>query len=109
MTSPMYVAYVVFLVIGALGSISFPVFYTIRTPWWHDEVGVHLFMFSALFALLYSRSVLGLFNGAVARGWNAASTGDQWFYLFVTVAAAFIVWQRFWIFLKSQRQPKEGG
>lgn len=107
MNSAMYWVYVALLVIGALGSVAFPLMYTIRVPWWHEEVGVHLFAFSALFALLYSRSVVGLLTGTTNKLWDEADTGDKWFYLFIAIAGAFVVWQRFWIFIKSQRELRK--
>lgn len=108
MTALGFIIYATLIVIGCVGAVLFPVLYTIqsRPHWWKSEVGIHIFSFSSLFAIIYVRSLLGLFNPLARATVMAQTPGNVIFIFFATTLAAFVVWQRIWIFFEARREER---
>jgi hypothetical protein len=102
-----FTIYAILIVVGAIGAITFPIIYTIKFPWWRSEVGIHVFSFSGLFAILYSRSIVSLFNPVSRHAFAEQSSGNIIFTFFIVILAAAVVWQRIWIFFESRIEEKE--
>lgn len=91
------VAYWVLLVAGAVPAIVFPVYYTVRAPWWRSEMGRHLFAFSLLFALLYVNALVGRL-GLLPRDVQV------WVGVGFLVFGAVVSWQRLTVFWHARRR-----
>lgn len=108
-----FLIYATFVVIGCVGDLFFLIGYTIksRPKWWRSDVGRHIFAFSALFGVLYIRTLIRLFDSRARTAVMSQSMGDVVFGFTVVILAAFIVWQRVWIFMEWPKPhlKKKGG
>jgi hypothetical protein len=102
-----FIIYAILIVVGGSGALIFPIMYTIKFHWWKSEVGIHVFAFSGLFAVLYTRSLIGLFNPISRHALADQSTGNLVFTFIVITVAALVVWQQIWIFIKARREEKK--
>lgn len=96
------VVYWVLLVAGAVPAIVFPVYYTVKAPWWRSEMGLHLFAFSLLFALLYV-------NALVNRVGLMPREVQVWVGVVFLVFGAVVAWQRLVVFWHARRRPPSPG
>jgi hypothetical protein len=101
--------YATLVVIGCIGDITFLILYTIKShpKWWHDTVSAHVFSFSALFGILYIRTLFRLFNPETRVAITAQSFGDVLFAQTVAIAAAIVVWWRLLLLLSSLKEEKK--
>jgi hypothetical protein len=109
MNSVLLVGYVVFLFGGALGGVAFPIAYSIITKmeWRHSQMGVNVFLFSSLFALLYVRGAIQFFNPISRRSLAEQSFWSATFIIIVTMLGAFVVWQRLWLLYDTVREDRK--
>lgn len=107
MNSFLIVLYAIFLFGGAVGGILFPIVYTITSKWWHSKMGVNVFLFSSLFALLYARGSIQFFNPASQELLARQSFGSAVFILSITMLGAFVVWQRLYVLRETIREDNE--
>ncbi len=110
MSTPVYVIYLVLLALGAVPALAFPVYYSVATKWWRlphgprRETAGHLMVFSTFFALLYTRAGINLTSPAWRDAVLNQSTAAAGFLLFLAALAAFVCWQRLWLFHKGRKE-----
>lgn len=104
-----FIIYAALVVIGCVGDVGFLVMYTIwsRPKWWHNTVSAHVFAFSALFGVLYIRTLIRLFDQEARTTIMSQSPGNALFAFAVSTAAAGVVWWRFLILMSSLREERE--
>jgi hypothetical protein len=119
--TPVFVVYLTLVALGALPALTFPIYYSTTVRWWRlprgpeRETAGHLVMFSTLFALLYVRGGINLSSPSGRHGILNQTPGNAAFLMFIAVFAAFVAWQRVWLFhrgRKARRRPvsaKEAG
>jgi hypothetical protein len=109
MNSFLIIVYAVFLFGGALGGITFPIAYSIATKmqWRHNQMGVNVFLFSSIFALLYVRGAIQFFNPISQRSLAEQSFWSAIFIIIVTMLGAFVVWQRLWLLYDTVREDRK--
>jgi hypothetical protein len=109
MTAFGFLIYATLVVIGCVGDIAFLIMYTIksRPKWWHDSVSAHVFAFSALFGILYIRTLVRLFDSSAQAAIMSQSLGNIFFAYFLSAAAAAVVWWRFVILLSALREERK--
>lgn len=109
MNTPVFVIYVSLLVAGAVPALTFPIYYSVKSRWWRlrrgpeRETAGHLLMFSSLFALLYVRGAINVSSGPGREAVFHQSTGNVIFMLFLAAFAAFVAWQRVWLFHRGRK------
>lgn len=110
MNMPVFVIYVVLVVLGALPALTFPIYYSAVTRWWrlprgpHREIAGHLMAFSTFFGLLYARGGINLASPAGRYTLLHQSPAGAWFYVFLAALAAFVGWQRLWLFHRGRKE-----
>jgi hypothetical protein len=109
MTTFGFLVYAALVIIGCVGDIAFLIIYTIksRPRWWHNPVSAHVFAFSALFGVLYIRTLIRLFDSSAQAAIMSQSLGNIFFAYFVSTAAAVVVWWRFMILLTALREERK--
>lgn len=109
MNTPVFVVYLVLLMLGALPALTFPVYYSIKVRWWllprgpERETAGHLVMFSTLFALLYVRGGINVASGPGREAIFNQSTGNATFMVFLALFAAVVTWHRVWLFHRGRK------
>jgi hypothetical protein len=104
-----FIVYVGLVALGAIPALTFPIYYSVMSKWWRlprgpeRETAVHLLMFSSLFALLYVRGGVTLSTPSGRGAVLNQSPGAAAFLLFLAAFAAFVVWQRVWLFHKGRK------
>lgn len=110
MSTPVYAIYLVLLVSGAVPALAFPIYYSVATKWWRlprgprRETAGHLMVFSTFFALLYARAGINLTSAAWRDAVVHQSPGAATFLMFLAALAAFVCWQRLWLFHKGRTE-----
>lgn len=109
MTAFGFLVYAALVIIGCVGDILFLIMYTARSrpKWWHNTVSAHVFAFSALFGVLYIRTLIRLFDSKAQLAIMSQSVDNIIFAYGVSAAAAGVVWWRFLILLSSLREEKK--
>ena len=120
MSHPVFMAYVAFIVLGAIPALTFPIYYSVKSKWWElphgpeRETAGHLLAFSTFFALLYLRGGINLSTPSGRNTVMHQSPGGAAFLIFLAVFAAVVGWQRVWLFhrgrkpgRRSRRRQKE--
>jgi hypothetical protein len=108
--TPVFVIYVVLVVLGAVPALTFPIYYSVKVRWWRlasgedRETAGHVVMFSACFALLYVRGGINLSTPAGRYGVVNQSPGAAGFLVFLALFAAVVVWHRVWLFHKGRKK-----
>jgi hypothetical protein len=113
-TTPVFIAYLIMLVLGAVPALLFPIYYSATVRWWRlrrgpeHETAVHLVIYSGLFALLYVRGAINISSGAGREALHDQSPGSAAFLLFIAAVAMFVAWQRLWLFHKGRKNRRAG-
>ena len=108
MSTPVFVVYLVLLVLGAVPAVLFPVYYSVVTRWWRlphgprRETAGHLMAFSTFFALLYVRGGINLASPTGRATVLHQSPAAAGLLLLLAVVAMFVGWQRLWLFHKGR-------
>lgn len=112
MSTSVFVVYLVLLLLGAIPALTFPIYYLIKGRWRklprgpERETAGHVLIFSSLFGLLYVRGAINVSTGPGREALFSQSPGAVAFLLFLAVLAAFVGWQRVWLFHKGRKETR---
>lgn len=95
----MTIVFNVVLILTAIGATILPPYYHLTADWWSTSMGRHVMGYSCAAALLADSGVVRVFLPDLPS--------QEWIRLVAISFACVFVWQRLYIFIKTQRADDE--